>query len=31
MREICDIQQLIDCLKQEKETNDEVIYGIVDF
>ena len=31
MCEICDIQQLIDCLKQEKETNDEVIYGIVDF
>lgn len=30
MCEICDIQQLIDCLKQEKETNDEVIYGIVD-
>ena len=22
MCEICDIQQLIDCLKQEKETND---------
>lgn len=31
MCEIDNIQQLIDHLKQEKKTNDEVIYGIVNY